>query len=215
MNFYEFVFQEIFLLVWLQQMNSKQKRMDELKRQIRECHKCTLWKNAKNPVPGEGDLNATLMLIGEAPGYHEDIKGQPFVGSAGKILDELLMSIGIKRNEIFIGNIIKHRPDENRDPTDEEINACGTYLEHQIQIIEPRLIVTLGRHSTEYVMSKLGLEFLGISESRGKILEKDLFGVHLKIMPTFHPAASLYNPTYRGYLEKDFQMINNLLKEFS
>ena len=189
--------------------------MDELIHQIRECRKCTLWKNAKNPVPGEGDLNASLMLIGEAPGYYEDIKGQPFVGSAGRVLDELLLSIGIKRNEIFIGNIIKHRPDENRDPSEEEIKACGSYLERQIQIIGPRLIVTLGRHSTKYVMSKLGLEFQGISEIRGKIFEKDLFGMRLKIMPTFHPAASLYNPTYRNFLENDFQMINMLLEEFS
>lgn len=196
-------------------MDLKQKRMDELIHQIRECRKCTLWKNAKNPVPGEGDLNASLMMIGEAPGYYEDIKGQPFVGSAGRVLDELLLSIGIKRNEIFIGNIIKHRPDENRDPSEEEIKACGFYLERQIQIIGPRLIVTLGRHSTKYVMSKLGLESRGISEIRGKIFEKDLFGMRLKIMPTFHPAASLYNPTYRNFLENDFQMINKLLEEFS
>ncbi|MCW4042688.1 MAG: type-4 uracil-DNA glycosylase [Candidatus Bathyarchaeota archaeon] len=196
-------------------MDLKQKRMDELIHQIRECRKCTLWKNAKNPVPGEGDLNASLMMIGEAPGYYEDIKGQPFVGSAGRVLDELLLSIGIKRNEIFIGNIIKHRPDENRDPSEAEIKACGSYLERQIQIIGPRLIVTLGRHSTKYVMSKLGLESRGISEIRGKIFEKDLFGMRLKIMPTFHPAASLYNPTYRNFLEIDFQMIKKLLEEFS
>lgn len=196
-------------------MDLKQKRMDELIHQIRECRKCTLWKNAKNPVPGEGDLNASLMMIGEAPGYHEDIKGQPFVGSAGRVLDELLMSIGIKRNEVFIGNIIKHRPDENRDPNEEEIKACGSYIERQIQIIKPRLIVTLGRHSTKYVMSNVDVEFRGISEIRGKVFEKHLFGIRLKIMPTFHPAATLYNPTYRNFLENDFQMINKLLEEFS
>lgn len=196
-------------------MDLKQKRMDELIHQIRECRKCTLWKNAKNPVPGEGDLNASLMMIGEAPGYHEDIKGQPFVGSAGRVLNELLMSIGIKRNEVFIGNIIKHRPDENRDPNEEEIKACGSYIERQIQIIKPRLIVTLGRHSTKYVMSNVDVEFRGISEIRGKVFEKHLFGIRLKIMPTFHPAATLYNPTYRNFLENDFQMINKLLEEFS
>ena len=196
-------------------MDLKQKRMDELIHQIRECRKCTLWKNAKNPVPGEGDLNTSLMMIGEAPGYHEDIKGQPFVGSAGRVLNELLMSIGIKRNEVFIGNIIKHRPDENRDPNEEEIKACGSYIERQIQIIKPRLIVTLGRHSTKYVMSNVDVEFRGISEIRGKVFEKHLFGIHLKIMPTFHPAATLYNPTYRNFLENDFQMINKLLEEFS
>jgi DNA polymerase len=196
-------------------MNSKQKRMDELIQQIRECRKCTLWKHAKNPVPGEGDLNTSLMMIGEAPGYHEDIKGQPFVGSAGRVLDELLLSIGIKRNEVFIGNIIKHRPDENRDPSEEEIKACGSYLEHQIQIIKPQLIVTLGRHSTKYVMSNVDVEFRGISEIRGKVFEKQLFGIRLKIMPTFHPAATLYNPTYRTSLENDFKMINKLLKELS
>ena len=196
-------------------MDLKQKRMDELIHQIRECRKCTLWKKAKNPVPGEGDLNTSLMMIGEAPGYHEDIKGQPFVGSAGRVLDELLMSIGIKRNEIFIGNIIKHRPDENRDPNEEEIKACGSYIERQIQIIKPRLIVTLGRHSTKYVMSNVDIEFRGISEIRGKVFEKHLFGIRLKIMPTFHPAATLYNPTYRNFLENDFQMINKLLEEFS
>jgi DNA polymerase len=193
-------------------MDLKQKRMDELIHQIRECRKCTLWKNAKNSVPGEGDLNTSLMMIGEAPGYHEDIKGQPFVGSAGRVLDELLMSIGIKRNEVFIGNIIKHRPDENRDPNEEEIKACGSYIERQIQIIKPRLIVTLGRHSTKYVMSNVDVEFRGISEIRGKVFEKHLFGIRLKIIPTFHPAATLYNPTYRNFLENDFQMINKLLE---
>ena len=196
-------------------MDLKQKRMNELIHQIRECRKCTLWKNAKNPVPGEGDLNTSLMMIGEAPGYHEDIKGQPFVGSAGRVLDELLMSIGIKRNEVFIGNIIKHRPDENRDPNEEEIKACGSYIERQIQIIKPRLIVTLGRHSTRYVMSNVDVEFRAISEIRGKVFEKHLFGIRLKIIPTFHPAATLYNPTYRNFLENDFQMINKLLEEFS
>jgi uracil-DNA glycosylase family 4 len=196
-------------------MDLKQKRMDELIHQIRECRKCTLWKNAKNPVPGEGDLNTSLMMIGEAPGYHEDIKGQPFVGSAGRVLDELLLSIGIKRNEVFIGNIIKHRPNENRDPNEEEIKACGSYIERQIQIIKPRLIVTLGRHSTKYVMSNVDVKFRGISEIRGKVFEKHLFGIRLKIMPTFHPAATLYNPTYRNFLENDFQMINKLLEEFS
>ena len=134
--------------------------------------------------------------------------------SAGRVLDELLISIGLKRNEVFIGNIIKHRPDENRDPIEEEIKTCGSYLERQIQIIKPRLIVTLGRHSTKYVMSNVDIEFRGISEIRGKVFEKNLFGIRLKIMPTFHPAATLYNPTYRNYLENDFQMINKLLEEF-
>ena len=196
-------------------MDTKQKRMDELFNQIRKCRKCALWEKARNPVPGQGDLNASLMLIGEAPGYHEDVKGQPFVGSAGRVLDELLMSIGIKRDEIFIANIIKHRPDENRDPSEEEIKACGPYLEHQIQIIEPRMIVTLGRYSTKYVLSKVGIEFQGISKLRGRVIEKNLFGIRLKIMPTFHPAATLYNPKYRNFLENDFKMINRLLTEIS
>ena len=196
-------------------MDVKQKRMDELLHQIRECRKCTLWKNAKNPVPGQGNLNASLMLIGEAPGYNEDVKGQPFVGSAGRVLDELFLSIGIERNEVFIANIIKHRPEENRDPTEEEIKACGSYLEHQIQIIEPRLIVTLGRHSTKYIMSKVGIEFQGISFIRGRVIAKNLFGVPLKIIPTFHPAAALYNSTYRDYLKNDFKIIKKLLTEIS
>ena len=119
---------------------SKQEFMGALVAEIRNCRRCRLWRGAKNPIPGEGDLDTPLMLIGEAPGYWEDVIGRPFMGAAGKLLDELLSSIELKRGEVYICNIIKHRPPGNRDPRQDEIEACTHFLERQIQIIKPELI---------------------------------------------------------------------------
>jgi len=138
---------------------SKRELMDELIAEIKVCRKCRLWSSAKSPVPGEGSLDALLMFIGEAPGYWEDIEGHPFVGAAGKLLDKLLTSIGLKRNEVFMGNIVNHRPPGNRDPRMDEIESCGPYLDRQIQIIRPGIIVTLGRYSAKYVLSQANVDF--------------------------------------------------------
>jgi len=181
--------------------------MDELVEEIRICRRCGLWKRAKNPVPGEGNLDASLMIIGEAPGYSEDVEGRPFVGAAGKLLDRLLSGIDLNRREVYIGNIVKHRPPLNRDPKPDEIEACTPYLDRQIEIIKPKIIVPLGRHSAMSILSKMNIEVRRISEVRGKIYVDRRPDFPIRIMPTFHPAIALYNPRYRSTLEEDFTRI--------
>lgn len=192
--------------------SSKQELMDELIAEIKICQRCRLWRHAKNPVPGEGNLDAHIMFIGEAPGYWEDVKGRPFVGAAGKLLDNLLASIDLERSDVYIGNVVKHRPPGNRDPRPDEIEACSPYLDRQIQIIKPKIIVTLGRHSTKYILSKLNLEVKGITMVRGRVYVDKIFNLPVRIIPTFHPAAALYNPKYRFALEEDFEKISEELK---
>jgi len=123
--------------------------LQEIAEQVRNCRKCDLWKTRKNAVPGEGNPHAEIMFVGEAPGENEDIEGKPFVGAAGKLLTKLITEVlGLKREDVFITNVVKCRPPQNRDPTEEEMTACSPYLRMQIDIIKPKLIVTLGRHST-------------------------------------------------------------------
>ncbi len=191
----------------------KQERIDEIVAEVQVCRKCRLWQHAKNPVPGEGNLDASLMLIGEAPGNQEDIKGRPFVGSAGKLLSTLLSSIGLKREGVYISNIVKHRPPDNREPKTDEIAACTPYLDRQIQIIKPKIITTLGKHSTKYILSMVGVEVKGLGEVRGRIYTERRFGIPVRIIPTYHPAAVLYNPAYRSSLEEDFRKIKTELEE--
>ncbi len=192
----------------------KQELIDEIVAQVQVCRKCRLWQHAKNPVPGEGNLDASLMLIGEAPGNQEDIKGRPFVGSAGKLLNTLISVTGLKREDVYITNIVKHRPPENREPKADEIEICtSSYLDRQIQTIKPKIITTLGKHSTKYILSKMDVEVKGLAEFRGRIYTERLFGVPVRIIPTYHPAAVLYNPAYRSSLEEDFRKIKTELEK--
>jgi len=191
---------------------SKQELMDEVAAEVMACRKCGLWKKRKNPVPGEGTLNADVMFVGEAPGYWEDLKGKPFVGSAGQILDEMLSKIGLSRDRGYIGNVVKCRPPENRDPSASEIKTCVPYLDQQIRIIKPKIIVTLGRHSTFYIFSKCGLEAGGITKLHGRKYEVELLDFKVFVIPMYHPAAVLYNPKYRKDLERDFQLLGRELE---
>jgi len=192
---------------------SKEDLMGGVKAEVEACQKCDLWRRRRNPVPGEGSLNAVVMFIGEAPGYWEDVKGRPFVGAAGKLLDGMLEEIGLSRGDVYIGNIVKCRPPENRDPQPGEVQACTPYLDRQIRIIQPKIIVTLGRHSTAYVLSKAGFEARGITGVRGRVYEGRLLSLGVRIIPTYHPAAALYNPKYRDSLEEDFQVIKRELNK--
>lgn len=185
--------------------------MERLAAVIGECQKCPLWENTHHAVPGEGSLHADLMFIGEAPGQQEDLTGRPFVGRAGKLLDSLLAGIGLSRDEVFIANIVKHRPPGNRDPRDEEVRACTPYLEEQIRLIGPKVIVMLGRHSSRYILSFLPVEFDRITEIRGTVYPALLFGRPVRLIPTLHPAAALYSPAYRATLEEDFRVIEREL----
>ena len=158
-----------------------------------------LHKTAKQVVPGDGNADAEVMFIGEAPGAKEDETGKPFMGAAGKFLNELLGSIGLQREDIFIANCIKHRPPENRDPLPEEITAYAPWLQRQIDIIDPKIIVTLGRFSMEFV---LGPGF-SISKIHGQPNHRN----GRLVMPMYHPAAALYSGKLRPVLLADFQKI--------
>jgi len=192
----------------------KRTLMENIATKIEACHKCDLWKQRNNAVPGEGSLNALVMFIGEAPGYYEDVKGQPFVGAAGKLLDNLLSDIGLSRKDVFIGNVLKCRPPENRAPLTKEIKTCTPYLDQQIGIVKPKIIVTLGRYSTSYIFSKVGLKTEGITKLRGKVYEIKLFGFQISLIPMYHPAAVLYNVKYKDELERDFQLLKSELEEY-
>ncbi|WP_297549466.1 type-4 uracil-DNA glycosylase [Thermococcus sp.] len=191
---------------------SKEELMRKLEEKIRNCQKCPLGKLRTNAVPGAGSYDAKVMFVGEAPGYWEDKKGLPFVGRAGKVLDELLEMIGLSREEVYITNVVKCRPPENRDPTEEEIKACAPYLDRQIDIIQPRVIVPLGRYSMRYILEKFGFKPEPISKIHGRAFEaRTLFG-KIIIMPMYHPAAALYRPQIREELEKDFVKLAKVLE---
>lgn len=185
-------------------MSDVAKELEELNRQIAVCQRCPLGKMRTRAVPGEGPPDARIMFIGEAPGFHEDRQGRPFVGAAGKFLDELLASIGLKREEVFIANVIKCRPPGNRDPRPEEIAACRPYLDRQIELIKPRIIVTLGRFS-------MARYFPGESITRIHGRPKRDGGVIY--YPMFHPAAALHQPRWRSLIEEDMKRIPELLAE--
>lgn len=165
-------------------------------------------KNKVFPVIGEGSHHAKIMFIGEAPGRNEAATGKPFCGAAGKILDELLASVGIDRKDIYITNIVKDRPPFNRDPLPEEIEIYGPFLDRQIEIIRPEVIATLGRFPMDYIMRKFGLEtqLLSISQMHGKTFDAEVSYGKIKIIPLYHPAVAIYNRTTKDVLLKDFQV---------
>jgi DNA polymerase len=176
--------------------------LTELYKEIRNCHKCEIARTRTQAVPGEGPENADIMFIGEAPGYNEDLQGRPFVGQAGQFLNELLDSIDLKREQVYITNIIKTRPPGNRDPLPVEIHNCKAWLDRQLEIIRPKVIVTLGRYSmARFFPGKT------ISQIHGTSVEKD--GVIYFAM--YHPAAALHQQSLRDTLKKDMQKIPGLL----
>ncbi len=181
-------------------------------KEISTCKKCGLHRLRRNPVPGEGPLNAKVLFIGEAPGEKEDEQGRPFVGAAGKLLNKLLEIAGLSRSKVFITNIIKCRPPGNRDPTDEEVRACIDYLWRQISLIKPKVIVTLGRHAARVLFNKANLKWDSMSQRHGHIYPVEILGLKIILIPTYHPAAALYNPKLRKLLEEDFKKIGQALQ---
>ena len=184
---------------------------------IRKCRKCILHKSRTKPVPGEGNLNANILFIGEAPGRQEDLSGRPFVGQAGKLLETLLEGIGLRREDVFITNVVKCRPPNNRDPKEEEVMPCSEHTQAIIKLVSPKIIVTLGNHSGKYIFSIIGDKaWRGVSRMRGKIYELKVsgFGKVLAI-PTYHPAAALYNPKVKPAIESDFGLIIKALKRLT
>ena len=176
--------------------------MQQVAEEVALCTRCMLYHSRKRSVPGEGPVDAQIMFIGEGPGFHENEQGRPFVGAAGKFLEELLASIGMQREHVFIGNVVKCRPPNNRDPLPEELAACSGYLDRQIQAINPKVIVTLGRYS----MGRF-LPNAKISEVHGKPF-------HVKgrlIVPMFHPAAALHQPSLKPSVERDFASLPEII----
>lgn len=170
--------------------------------EIRACTACPLHRGARQAVPGEGSGESGILFLGEAPGYHEDVQGRPFVGAAGQLLDELLQGIGLDRSKVFITNVVRHRPPDNRDPLAEEIAACDVWLRRHLEALRPRVVVTLGRHA----MGKF-LPGGSISRVHGRPHVVDGHTV----FPMFHPAAALRQPTLRPALVADFAALAILL----
>jgi uracil-DNA glycosylase family 4 len=199
-------------------MEKAEEGLSEIKNEVLDCRKCSLYiERAKSkfyPVIGEGSRQAKIMFIGEAPGLNEAKTGKPFCGAAGKILDELLEFVGIKREDVYITNILKDRPPENRDPQPEEIKACTLYLERQIEIIKPKVICPLGRYSMKFLMEKFGLEsqIEGISKIHGKLFEINNFFQRIVIIPFYHPAVATYNPNMKKILKEDFKILKTIIK---
>jgi len=192
----------------------KKELMEAIADEVKACQKCGLWETRLNAVPGEGSLDASVLFVGEAPGYWEDVKGRPFVGAAGKFLDTLLAEINLSRSTVYITNVVKCRPPENRVPSPVEVKTCTPYLNRQIKIIQPDIIVTLGRHATSYVLSEAGLkEVVGITKLRGKVYSVKIFGLPVSVLPMFHPAAVLHNPKYKDPLERDFHLLKSLVEK--
>lgn len=196
--------------------NNRTALLAKIKEEVINLHTSPLYrertKNKVFPVIGEGSHYAKIMLVGEAPGRNEAATGRPFCGAAGKILDELLASVDIKRQEVYITNIVKDRPPFNRDPLPEEIVCYGPFLDRQIEIIQPKVIATLGRYAMGYIMRKFNLEHLltSISQMHGKIFEAQASYGLIKIAPLYHPAVAVYNAHTKDQLKADFQILKNL-----
>jgi DNA polymerase len=185
-------------------LDEKRTTLSALNAQVSACRDCPLGSQRTRAVPGEGPVDAEIMMIGEAPGYYEDQQGRPFVGAAGQFLEQLLASIGLKRSDVFIANVIKCRPPANRDPLPEEISACSGWLTHQLGIISPKVIVTLGRYS----MARF-LPGNPISRIHGQ--GRKVNG--LWVVPMYHPAAALHQGSLRRTIEEDFKKIPGYLEQ--
>lgn len=181
--------------------------LEAFERQVAGCTRCRLAQGRTQVVFGVGDPQADLMFVGEAPGFHEDKQGYPFVGQAGKLLDTLLAGIGLERSNIYVANVLKCRPPGNRDPAPDEIQACEGHLFRQIELIRPRVVATLGNFATKLLSGKP----TGITRVHGTEQEVTLGGSRVALYPLYHPAAALYTPAMLQVLEQDFARLPELL----
>lgn len=192
-------------------MGQRTRLYEDLVAEIRSCTLCRLHETRKNPVPGEGPIPSRVMLVGEAPGRREDEAGRPFVGQAGKLLDRLLGLAGLSREQVYITNVVKCRPPGNRDPKQDEIDACSPYLVRQVGLVEPEIIVTLGRIAGATLYRMAGIRWRGIRAERGRFVHATLHGRRVGLYPTFHPAAALYNREVLPMIEDDFRKLAGIL----
>lgn len=175
--------------------------------EIKDCERCELSSTRTNIVFGAGNPHAELLFVGEAPGKHEDLSGRPFVGAAGKLLEYLLSTIGLTREDVFIANVLKCRPPANRDPKVQEINTCRPYLERQIELISPKVVCTLGNFATKLMLDTGD----GITSLHGRQFKVD----GRIVIPSYHPAAALYTPSLQEKLEVDFAFLDTAISEIS
>jgi len=181
--------------------------LPQLSAYLRDCQRCQLASGRTQVVFGTGNPQASIMFVGEAPGFYEDREGVPFVGAAGKLLTELLQSIGLKRSDIYIANVIKCRPPNNRDPLPDEIDTCKPFLLQQIELIQPKLVCTLGNFATQTLLERK----VGITKVRGQVIRLENFVV----FPLLHPAAALHQGNLRVPLKEDFQKLKAVLEQMS
>ncbi len=193
------------MLEWGDDPAGRQGRLDAIAAEVRDCTRCALHRTRTHGVPGTGPATARLMAVGEAPGENEDRQGRPFVGAAGSLLTELLEGIGLSRDDLFITNVLKSRPPQNRDPLPEEVLACAPYLDRQIALIRPLVILLLGRHA----LARLVPGAPTISRCHGQPIRAD----DRVYLPVYHPAAALYNGGLLGALREDFGRLRGLLSE--
>jgi len=191
-------------------MELKELKLKQIKQEVLNCRKCPLYKTRNYPVIGEGNHSAKIMFVGEAPGEQEDKTGHPFCGRAGEILDQLLLSINLNRKEVYITNLLKCRPPQNRDPLPEEIKACSPYLLRQIELISPKIICPLGRYAMNFLMQRFGLKPDSISKIHGRVFKVSGLFHSLIIIPLYHPAVATYNPFMIEQLKKDFKILKQL-----
>jgi len=180
-------------------------RLQRLHQAVVGCTRCGLSTTRTNAVPGSGPCPAEIMIVGEAPGFNEDVQGKPFVGQAGKLLDTLLAGIGLRREEVYITNVLKCRPPQNRDPMPNEVEACANYLTWQLKLVEPKVVIVLGRHALERLLPGHG----PISRVHGQMVDHD----GLKYVAVYHPAAALHNGSLINDLQADFLSVRRYLDE--
>ena len=189
---------------------SKEELLDKLRKEVENCRKCDLWKTRRKPVFGEGPADAEIMLVGLGPGRQEDLQGRPFVGAAGKFLNQLLSEAGLRREEVYITNVMKCFLPENK-ATGEQVEACTPYLDRQIEIIEPKLIIALGNLAVTYLFGRFGLRAEPMEKIHGKLYEISTLTYSGHIIPMYHPASALRNPSLRDRLVEDWRMLKPLL----
>jgi DNA polymerase len=191
---------------------SKKELLCGLRKIVETCRKCSLWRTKSRPVFGEGPVDAEIMIVGLGPGRQEDLQGRPFVGAAGKFLDQLLAEAGLSRSRIYITNVVKCFLPENR-ATEDQVKSCTPYLDQQIEIIQPRLIIALGNVAACYLLGKFDLRCESMERIHGKIHEVSSLTMRLRIVPMYHPASALRNPGLRRKLVEDWRELGKVIKD--
>jgi len=194
-------------------ISEKTEKLKKVRDEVIACRKCPLWETRTLPVVGVGSHDAHIMFVGEAPGANEDATGVPFCGRAGKVLDEVIESVGLKREDVYICNVLKCRPPGNRDPNPYEKIACVDYLKRQIEIIQPKVICAMGNHAAGFIFEQFGLsdKLTGISKLHGQAFDSPSFSYPVKIVSLYHPAVATYNPNMKEVLLEDIKVLREFI----